>query len=529
LAERARTAEVLTRETLPSAQPAARDVIPAPDPLAAILQAEPTNRTRASAELEGFLNESSPWKALAHWVGRDTLRGPDLKQRVAQRLTRDIARLDSLLNRQVNAILHDPSFQKLEASWRGLRYLVDQVPEGEKKLQIRVLNATWKEVTRDLERAIDFDQSQLFRKVYGEEFGHPGGEPFGVLLGDYEIRHRPGPDHPFDDVSTLMAISSVAAAAFAPFVTGVHPSMLDVESFTELERPGDLSRTFDQLEYLKWRSFRRTEDARFVGLTLPHVLMRLPYQDSTARVDNFRFQEEVEEPNRKGYLWGNACYAFGAVLIRAFSQSGWLAAIRGVPRFKGELVEAGGLVTGLAAHSFSTDKSGTVPKCSTDVIITDAEEKALGDLGFIPLCYCQDTQMSAFYGNQSAQKPAKYDEVAATVNAGLSAMLQYMLCVSRFAHYLKVMARDRIGSFAAPSELEDYLRRWLARYTAAGDSATLETRARFPLREARVEVRELPDKPGTYTCVAHLRPHFQLDQMFAAVRLVTEVSANPTA
>jgi type VI secretion system ImpC/EvpB family protein len=313
-------------------------------------------------------------------------------------------------------------------------------------------------------------------------------------------------------------------AAFAPFVAGVHPSTLDLDSFTELERPTDLTRTFAQLDYLKWRSFRSTEDARFVGLTLPHVLMRLPYEDSTARPDGFRFREEVEEPGRTGYLWGNAVYAFGAVLVRTFAQSGWLAAIRGVSRVDGRPVEAGGLVSGLPAHSFGTDRPGTVMKCSTDAIITDAQEKELGDLGFIPLCYCQDTELSVFYGNQSAQRPQKYDDPPATVNAALSAMLQYMLCVSRFAHYLKVIGRDRVGSFADPSGLESYLNKWLVQYTVKSDSATAETKARYPLGEARVQVRERPDKPGTFACVAHLKPHFQLDQMALAVKLVTEVT-----
>src|SRR5262249_10692791 len=256
------------------------------------------------------------------------------------------------------------------------------------------------------------------------------------LLGDYEIHHRPQPDHPVDDLAALRAIAGVAAAAFAPFIAGVHPSTLDLTSFVELERPLNLPRTFDQLEYLKWRGLRQAEDARFIGLTMPRVLTRLPYQDNTARVDGFRFREEVDAPSRQGYLWGTAVYAFGAVLVRCFAESGWLAAIRGARRG----VEGGGVVTGLPVHSFSTDRAGIALKCSTDVIISDAQEKELGDLGFIPLCYCQDTELAAFYGNQSLQKPAKYDEPAATVNATLSAMVQYMLCVSRIAHYVKVIA-----------------------------------------------------------------------------------------
>jgi type VI secretion system ImpC/EvpB family protein len=470
--------------------------------------------------LEQFLREPDPWQALALWLDRMAVHsGPLTRQQVVALLCRDIARIDALLSRQVNAILHHPSFQKLEASWRGLRYLVEQTPEGE-NIKVRVLSVSWKELTRDLERALEFDQSQLFRKVYGEEFGTPGGEPFSILLGDYEIHHRPSPDHPFDDLTALLALSSVAAAAFAPFLAGVHPSLLDLESFTDLEKPLNLSRTFEPMEYLKWRTFRNTEDARFVGLVLPRVLMRLPHGDHSARVDGFRFREEVEGLGGARYLWGNAVYAFGGVVVRAFSQCGWLADIRGVPRAALD----GGLVSGLPVQSFRTDRLGVAPKCSTDVQITDAQEKELGELGLIPLCHCPDTDVAAFYGNQSTQRPKKYDEAVGTANARLSAMLQYILCVARFAHYLKVLARDKIGSFREPADCEEYLSRWLGNYVTANDEVDLETKAKYPLREARVQIREHPGKPGSYLCVAHLRPHFQLDEVTTAVRLVTELA-----
>jgi type VI secretion system ImpC/EvpB family protein len=370
-----------------------------------------------------------------------------------------------------------------------------------------------------LDRAIEFDQSQLFRKVYGEEFGTPGGEPFGVLLGDYEVRHRVGPDHPTDDIRALESIAQVAAGAFAPFIAAADPALLGLDHFTELERTLDLSRTFEQLEYLKWKAFRDSEDARFVGLTLPRVLMRLPYADDGSRADGFRFHEEVEAPDRSQYLWGNAVYAFGTVLVRSFYESGWLAGIRGVERD----VLGGGLVTGLPAHSFSTDKTGIAPKCSTDAIITDAQEQELGELGFIPLCHCLDTEYAAFYGNQSVQKPKQYDELPATVNAKMSAMLQYMLCVSRFAHYIKVIARDKIGSLRGAKECEEYLHNWLMNYTTSNDDDDMATKASYPLREGRVQIRD-GAKPGSYVCVVHLRPHFQLDQMVSAVRLTTELS-----
>ena len=396
-------------------------------------------------------------------------------------------------------------------------------------VKIRVLSVSWGELVQDQMRALEFDQSQLFRKVYEAEFGHPGGEPFGALLGDYEIRHRLVADHPYDDLETLLKISSVAAAAFAPFITGVHPSFFGLDGFTELERPLNLPRTFEQLEYLKWRALRQSEDARFVGLTLPRVLMRLPYGAEGAQVAGLPFREEVEGPDRSKYLWGNAVYAFGGVLIRCFAHSGWHADIRGVRQAVDQrgvkvCLDEGGLVSGLPVHSFRTDHAGVATKFSTDVIITDDQERELGELGFIPLCHCYDSEFSAFYGNQSIQKPAKFDDPKATANARLSAMLQYMLCVSRFSHYLKVISRDKIGSMVGPEDCEAHLGRWLQNYITASDSAGPEVKAKYPLREAKVQVREQPDKPGTYNCIIHLRPHYQLDQMFMAVKLTSELA-----
>ncbi len=487
--------------------------------LAAAVADSSEGAVATNSELQRFLDEPSPVKALAFWVSRSGEPQPKTRRQLAQLLSRDIARLDELLSRQVNAIIHHPHFQRLEASWRGLRYLVHQMGEGD-NVKIRILNVSWRELARDLERAIEFDQSQLFRKVYGEEFGTPGGEPFGVLLGDFAIRLRPGPGHPVDDIGTLMSISSVAAAAFAPFIAAAHPALLDLSSFTELERPLNLTRIFEQKEYLKWRTFRAMEDARFVGLVLPHILMRVPYRDGIGRVDGFRFREDVEAPDRSHYLWGHAVYAFGAVLIQAFAATGWLADIRGVrPGARGQ-----GLVTDLPVHSFQTDRESVAPKCSTDAIINEYREKELADLGFIPLCSCQDTELSAFFSNQSVQRPSSYDAAAPTANAKLSAMLQYVLCVSRFAHYLKVMGRDKIGSLTEPVECETFLSRWLLNYITSDDSVDMETKARFPLREARVQVREHPGKPGSYQCVMHLRPHFQLDQVVTTVRLATELA-----
>jgi type VI secretion system ImpC/EvpB family protein len=282
----------------------------------------------------------------------------------------------------------------------------------------------------------------------------------------------------------------------------------------------DHEKTFDGVEYVKWKSLRASEDARFVGLAMPRVLMRTPYEDDGHRVDRFRFREDVRGPDGSKYLWGGAAFAFGAVLVRAFSQAGWLADIRGAQRG----VEGGGLVTGLPRHSFGSDRRGLVAKSSTDVVITEELEKQLSDLGFIPLCECKDTEHSAFYSNQSLQKPARYDRAAATTNAQLSAMLQYMLCVSRFAHYVKVMGRDKMGSFSEYEELEKMLQQWIVQYVTSDSEATPEIKARYPLRDAEVRVEPTPGKPGSYRCRMRLMPHYELDELQASVRVVAELT-----
>ncbi len=457
-----------------------------------------------------------------------TGQGLRTNEEIARRLGREIARLDDLIARQVNVILHHPAFQRLEASWRGLKYLVERLPDDH-TVKLKVLNLTWAELVADQNRALEFDQSHLFRKVYEAEFGHPGGEPYGLLLGDYEIHHRPSADHPTDDLEALAKVAGVAAAAFAPFLTGVHPSFLGLDSFTELERSLDLTKIFEQVDYIRWRSLRQAEDSRFVGLTLPRILMRLPYGTPGAPRDGLGLREDVAGPDRSKYLWGNAVYALGAVVVRSFVHSQWLADIRGVrtgvdSRGVKVCLDDAGLVSGLPIHSFATDRLGVATKCSTDVIITDSQEKGISELGFIPLCHCHDTEFSAFYSNQSIQRPATYDDPRATANARLSTMLQYMLCVARFAHYIKVLARDMTGSAITPEICEDELRKWLQNYVTGSDHAGPETKARYPLREARVQVRELPDRPGSYTCHIHLRPHYQLDQMFMSVRLSTRLA-----
>jgi type VI secretion system protein ImpC len=419
-----------------------------------------------------------------------------------------ISDIDALLSRQLNAIMHAPEFQHLEASWRGLHYLVYQT-ETSTMLKIRVLNVSKQDLLRDLERATEFDQSALFKKVYEEEYGMFGGAPFGALIGDYEFGRHP------QDMALLEKISNVAAAAHAPFIAAANPQLFNLDSFTDLGVPRDLAKIFDTVEYAKWKSFRESEDSRYVALTLPHILMRLPYGKETVPVEAFNFEEEVDGTDHSKYLWGNAAYALGTRITDAFARYGWTVAIRGV--------EGGGLVEGLPTHTFNTDEGDVALKCPTEIAITDRREKELSDLGFVPLVHCKGRDFAAFFGTQSCQKAKKYDTDAANANARLSTQLQYIMATARFAHYLKAIMRDKIGSFMSRGECEAFLNRWINNYVVGSDEAGQEMKARYPLRDARVDVSEVPGKPGVYRAVAFLRPHFQLDELTVSLRLVAEL------
>lgn len=420
-----------------------------------------------------------------------------------------VAELDHLISVQLSEVMHAPEFQKLEASWRGLHYLCKHTSTGA-MMKIKVLNATKKDLIRDFSTAIDFDQSTLFKKVYEEEFGTFGGAPFGALIGDFEIGRQP------EDMYFIEQMSHVAAAAHAPFIAAASPELFGLESFTDLGKPRDLSKVFDTVDYAKWKSFRESEDARYVGLTLPRFLGRLPYnpKDGTV-VEGFNFVEQVDGTDHQRYLWVNTAYAFGARLTAAFENHGWCAAIRGV--------EGGGLVEDLPTHTFKTDDGEVALKCPTEISITDRREKELSDLGFIPLVHCKNTDYAAFFGAQSAQKPKKYDSEAANANASLSAQLQYMFAVCRIAHYMKAMMRDKIGSFASAANVEEFLNRWISQYVTSDDAASQETKAQYPLREASVQVSEAPGRPGVYRAVSFVRPHFQLDELSVSLRLVAEL------
>jgi len=452
-------------------------------------------------------------------------RGRDMvKEFVAQvlegemKLSRDadatinsrVAQIDHLISLQLNEILHHPAFQKLEASWRGIKYMMDQ-SETSAMLKIRVLNVSKKELLRDLQRAPEFDQSVMFKKVYEDEFGIFGGEPFGALVGDYEFSKHP------EDIELLEKVSQVAAGAHAPFLTAAAPELLNLDSYSQLGDPRDIGKIFDSTEFAKWKSFRASEDSRYVGLTMPRVLMRLPYGKDTKPVDDFNYEEGVDGTDHNKYLWGNAAYALGARLTQAFAQYGWCASIRGV--------EGGGLVEGLPTHTFRTDEGDVALKCPTEVAITDRREKELADQGLIPLVHCKGTDYAAFFSVQSANKPKKFDKAAANANARLSSQLPYILAVSRFAHYMKSIMRDKIGGFMSRGQCQTFLTQWIMQYVTDDDQASAATKAKFPLREARIEVSEIPGKPGAYRAIAFLRPHFQLDELTVSLRLVAELPA----
>jgi len=423
--------------------------------------------------------------------------------------------IDAKMSQQLNAIMHDPKFLKLEGSWRGLHYLVQNSETGT-ALKLRVLNMTKRELGRDLSRAIEFDQSQLFKKIYENEFGTPGGEPYGALIGDYEWTNHP------DDLESLRLVSNIAAGAFAPFISAAGAGMFGFDSWTELSKPRDLAKIFDTVEFGKWRAFRDSEDSRFVNLCMPRVIARLPYGKNTKPLDEFDYEEAPVDARGKAlamdhesYCWSNAAYVMGARLTDAFAQTGFCTAIRGA--------EGGGKVENLPTHVFTSDDGDLDAKCPTEIGITDRREFELSNQGFLPLCHYKNTDYAVFFGGQTAQKPKKYDRPEATANAAISARLPYIMATSRFAHYLKVMGRDKIGSFMEASNVETWLNRWIQNYVNSNVDAGQDMKARFPLREARVEVKEIPGKPGSYNAIAYLRPWLQMEELTTSLRMVASI------
>lgn len=419
-----------------------------------------------------------------------------------------IAGIDEQLGGQIDQILHHPDFQTLEGTWRALFFLVMNT-ETSTYLKLRIMNVSKHDLLSDLENAIEFDQSSLFKKIYEEEYGTFGGHPYSCLIGGYEFSRHP------QDILLLEKISNVAAAAHAPFVAAAHPRMFDMDSFSHLAEPRDLAKVFESTEMIKWRSFRDSEDSRYTALVLPRVLMRLPYGPDTVPVDGMNYKETIDGAHNSDFCWGNAAFMYGQRIGHAFSLYKWPAAIRGV--------EGGGLVEGLPAYTFKTTDGDIALKCPTEIAITDRREKELSDMGFLALCHSKGTDYAAFFGGQTTQKPKVYNTDLANSNAALSARLPYLLAASRFAHYIKAMMRDKIGSFLTKENVSLYLNNWIASYVLLNDTASQDLKARYPLREARIDVFDVPGKPGSYKATVFLRPHFQLEELTASIRLVASL------
>lgn len=430
-------------------------------------------------------------------------------------INKTIAAIDQKMSEQLNEIMHHEKFSKLEGSWRGLHHLVFSSETGE-TLKIRMIHCSKKELHKDLTKASEFDQTQIFKKIYENEFGMPGGEPYGALIGDYHFTPHP------QDQEILREMSHVAAAAFAPFIANAGPEMFGFDDFRDLSKPRDLTKIFESPEYTKWRSFRDSEDSRFVTLTMPRVLARVPYGADTCPVETFNYEEapmdEMGKPlqmEHQDYCWMSASYVMGAKLTEAFALHGWCTAIRGA--------EGGGKVENLPMHNFISDDGDMDTKCPAEIGITDRREAELSKLGFLSLGHYKNTDYAVFFGAQTCQKPKKYDRPAATENAAISARLPYIMATSRFAHYLKVMGRDKVGSFMEAKNCEAWLNRWIQNYVNSNEDAGPDMKAKYPLREAKVTVTEVPGAPGSYNAVAHLRPWLQMEELTASLRMVARI------
>ncbi len=422
-----------------------------------------------------------------------------------------IAELDKRLSDQVNCILHHEDFQKLEGSWRGMHHLINNT-ETDEMLKIKVLNISKKEVHKTLKKfkGTAWDQSPIFKKVYEHEYGQFGGEPFGCIMGDYEFDHSP------PDVEFLNGIAEVSAAAHVPFIAAPSPKLLNMDSWQELADPRDLTKIFQTPEYASWRSLRESEDSRYIGLAMPRFLSRLPYGAKTDPVEQFDFEEDVDGADHKKYTWSNSAYAMAVNINQSFKLYGWCSRIRGI--------ESGGAVEGLPTHTFPTDDGGVDMKCPTEIAISDRREAELAKNGFMPLLHKKNSDFAAFIGAQSLQKPAEYDDPDATANANLAARLPYLFATCRFAHYLKCIVRDKIGSFKERDDMEKWLNKWINNYVEANPAtASEEDKARRPLAAAQVVVEEVEGNPGYYSSKFYLRPHYQLEGLTVSLRLVSKL------
>jgi len=421
-----------------------------------------------------------------------------------------IAEIDMKLTEQINLIMHHEDFQALEGTWRGMHHLVNNT-ETDETLKIRVLNLPKKDLAKTIKKykGTAWDQSPLFKKLYEEEFGSPGGEPYGCLIGDYNFDNSP------PDVEILNGVAQIAAAAHAPFLSAAAPTLMNMDSWQELSNPRDLTKIFQTADYAPWRSLRESEDSRYIGLTMPRFLGRIPYGSKTNPLEDFDFEEETAGGEHSKYLWTNSAYAMGVNINRSFKEFGWCASIRGV--------ESGGIVEGLPCHTFPTDDGGVDMKCPTEIGITDRREAELAKNGLMPLSHWKNEDYAAFIGAQSLQKPAEYDDPDATANANLAARLPYLFSTCRFAHYLKCIVRDKIGSFKEREDMANWLNKWIMQYVTGDPHASEEVKARYPLAAAEVVVEDVEGDPGYYSAKFYLRPHYQLEGLSVSLRLVSKL------
>ena len=475
----------------------------------------------AGEALAGFVARPS----LAGWFGAalaPALAGDPARLRAA--LDRDIAAIDAMISDQLDAIFHHPRTQRLEGTWRGVWWLLSSF-EATARVKVKLLQLPWPELCRDLERAAEFDQSQLFRKIYEDEFGMPGGEPYGMLVVDHEIRHRPGPGAPTDDMTALGLLSAVAAAAFAPCVIAASPALLEIDEFGDLAGVADAGGAMRSPEHARWRALSQREDMRFLAVTMPRLLAREPWADDGTRADGWRYGEHA--PDAASRVWTTAGYAFAACATRAYAQFAWPADVRGVETDR----VAGGLVEALPVESFRTDPPHVAVRAPVEVVLSDRQERALVEGGLMPVSALPWSEEAVFSSVRSLQQPKSYIAppgdrrgAAATANARISSQLNAMLCVSRFAHYIKVMGRDMVGSFRDAGTIELEIQRWLMKYVNISATGSADLMARHPLSQARVTVKDKPGQPGVYGCTIHLQPHFQLDDVSATFRLVTDIT-----
>lgn len=443
-------------------------------------------------------------------------------------LLRVLSEIDSRIASTLNAILHHPRFQALESAWRGVYHLVHTRSDYDERMAIKIklLHITWDELARDVTRAIEFDQSNIYQRLYSDEFDMPGGEPFGVVLANYQVSHKVHPGALADDVTVLRETSAIAAAALCPFIFGADAKLFGLDAFAEISPTLDLENLFQQAEYTAWRTLRAQENSRFLGVVVPATLMRLPYLPDGSRNDPIVFQEQTD--TLEDYLWGNACFAFGGILIRAFANTGWFADIRGGEHAFGEggvvrFLKYAPHVLGPGLQNFPIDFT----RAATQVRFDDVMERKLAQQGLVPLCSYAGFGVSVFYSNSSLHLADTHvaSEIHA-INARMSAMLQYILCAARFGHYIKVIGREKVGSVVSAEDCQRIFQNWLNQYTTASEAGSESLKAKYPLGESHVKISQVPGRIGIFNCVIHLKPHFQLDQLISSIQIVTELSVS---